>query len=43
MTTVEEIVKRIESFAPTYLAEDWDPIGLAFGSEKKEVKNDGST
>lgn len=38
MTTVEEIVKRIEAFAPTYLAEDWDPIGLAFGSEKKEVK-----
>lgn len=38
MITVEEIIKRIETFAPTYLAEDWDPIGLAFGSKKQPVK-----
>lgn len=39
MTTVGEIIQRIEQFAPKHLAEDWDPIGLAFGSENKEVKN----
>lgn len=38
MTTVDEIIKRIEEFAPSYLAEDWDPIGLAFGSKNQEVK-----
>ena len=38
MTTVEEIIQRIEKFAPTYLAESWDPIGLAFGSKKQTVK-----
>lgn len=38
MTTVEEIIKRIEKFAPTHLAESWDPIGLAFGSKKQTVK-----
>ena len=29
MTTVKEIVSRIEKFAPKTLAEDWDPVGLA--------------
>lgn len=38
MTTVTEIIKRIEQFAPPYLAEDWDPIGLAIGSRNQEVK-----
>lgn len=38
VTTVRDIVKRIEEFAPKYLAEDWDPIGLSFGSLHKEVK-----
>lgn len=37
MTTVKDIIKRIEEFAPTYLAEDWDPIGLAIGSYDQEV------
>ncbi len=37
MTTVETIIQRIEQFAPTHLAEDWDPIGLAFGSRGQEV------
>lgn len=34
---VKDIVKRIEQFAPPYLAEDWDPIGLSFGSQDKVV------
>lgn len=38
MTTVGEIVNRIEQFAPKYLAEEWDPIGLAFGSMDKKIK-----
>lgn len=38
MITVGQITKQIESFAPKYLAEDWDPIGLSFGSKDKEVK-----
>lgn len=38
MTTVKEIIERIEKFAPPYLAEDWDPIGLAIGSNQQEVK-----
>lgn len=38
MTIVGDIVKRFELFAPEYLAEEWDPIGLAFGSIDKEVK-----
>lgn len=39
MTTVGEIIARIEAFAPPYLAEKWDPIGLAFGSKDNIVKN----
>lgn len=38
MTTVGEIIARIEEFAPPYLAESWDPIGLAFGSYQQKVK-----
>lgn len=38
MTTVKEVIQRIEQFAPTYLAEDWDPIGLSFGSKEKEIR-----
>lgn len=37
MTTVKEIVDYIETFAPPSLAEDWDPIGLAFGSYNQKV------
>lgn len=37
MTTVREITERIERFAPKHLAEDWDPIGLSFGSYDKKV------
>lgn len=37
MTTVKSITNRIEKFAPKHLAESWDPIGLAFGSEEREV------
>lgn len=38
MTTVGNIIHKIEQFAPKHLAEDWDPIGLAFGSNDKKVK-----
>lgn len=38
MTTIRDITNRIETFAPKKLAEDWDPIGLAFGSYDKKVK-----
>lgn len=38
MTTVQKITSKIEEFAPTYLAEDWDPIGLSIGSMDKKVK-----
>lgn len=34
---VEDIIQRIEQFAPSYLAEDWDPIGLSFGTSDKVV------
>lgn len=38
MTTVGDIIQRIEDYAPKHLAEDWDPIGLAFGSEGQKVE-----
>lgn len=38
MTTVQDIIQRIEQFAPKYLAEEWDPIGLSFGSKEKKVR-----
>lgn len=37
MTTVKDIINKIEEFSPKHLAEDWDPIGLAFGSSDKPV------
>lgn len=37
MTTVKSIIERIEKFSPKHLAESWDPIGLSFGSEGREV------
>ena len=38
MTTVGEIIQRLEQFAPPHLAESWDPIGLAFGSKEQKVE-----
>lgn len=38
MTKVVEIIDKIEDFAPKYLAEDWDPIGLSIGSKDQVVK-----
>lgn len=37
MTTVAEIINKIEGFAPTYLAENWDPIGLSIGNYNQKV------
>lgn len=36
--TVEDIMEVIDQLAPPELAEDWDPIGLSFGSRKQPVK-----
>lgn len=38
MTTVAEIIQKIEAFAPPHLAEDWDPIGLSIGNRQQKVK-----
>ena len=38
MTTIRDVTNRIEKFEPKHLAEDWDPIGLSFGSYDKEIK-----
>lgn len=37
MTTVNDIIVELENFAPKSLAEDWDSIGLMFGSKDKVV------
>lgn len=38
MTTVQDIIAKIEEYAPTHLAESWDPIGLSIGSRQQKVK-----
>lgn len=38
MTKVGQITKKIEEFAPTHLAEDWDPIGLSIGTREQPVR-----
>lgn len=38
MTTVQDIIRRIEEYAPMHLAEGWDPIGLSIGSRQQKVK-----
>ena len=37
MTKTGDIIQQIEQFSPSYLAEDWDPIGLAFGANDQKV------
>ena len=38
MTMVIDIAKQIEEFAPEFLKEDYDNVGLMVGDEQKEVK-----
>lgn len=38
MITVNDIKEAVENYAPQYLAEDFDNVGLLVGSGKKEVK-----
>jgi dinuclear metal center YbgI/SA1388 family protein len=38
MTKVIDIAKEIEEFAPKFLMEDYDNVGLMVGDENKEVK-----
>lgn len=35
---VQDIIHEMERFAPPHLAENWDPIGLSFGSKETTVK-----
>ena len=37
MTTVSDIVARLESFAPSSLAEDWDNVGLLWGDQAASI------
>ena len=37
MTTVKDVLQAIEGFAPTYMKEDWDQVGLNCGRADKEV------
>ena len=34
---LKEIIKELERFAPTYLAESWDNVGLMVGDKEQEV------
>lgn len=36
--TVKDIIELMDQLAPPKLAEDWDPIGLSFGSRSQAVK-----
>lgn len=38
MTILSQIIEKMEKFAPTSIAEDWDPIGLSFGTKNKKIK-----
>ena len=38
MTTVADILAFIETFAPTYMKEPWDNVGLNCGRMSKEVR-----
>ena len=38
MTRVIDIAKEIEGFAPKFLKEDYDNVGLMVGDESKEIK-----
>ncbi len=37
MTTVADILKYIETLAPTYMKMDWDNVGLLCGSRETPV------
>ena len=38
MTTVNDILKAVEQFAPPYMKESWDNVGLLCGDPDQEVK-----
>jgi len=38
MTTVNDVLKFIETVAPPYMAESWDNVGLLCGRKAKEVR-----
>lgn len=39
MVTVKDVLEYIEAFAPAYMKEDWDRVGLNCGHLNKEVKS----
>jgi dinuclear metal center YbgI/SA1388 family protein len=36
---IDALAQFLEQFAPTYLAEDWDNVGLLIGDREREVRN----
>ena len=38
MTTVKQVMKLMESWAPSSLAEEWDNVGLLIGDKKQSVR-----
>ena len=38
MTTVKDVLQAVESFAPAYMKESWDNVGLLCGDPAQEVK-----
>ena len=37
MTTVKDILQFVERFAPAYMKESWDNVGLLCGDPAQEV------
>ena len=35
---LKEIIKQMEIFAPSHLAEEWDNVGLTIGDKNKQIK-----
>ena len=38
MTSVQDILNLIQTFAPLEMAEEWDNVGLLVGRRDKEVR-----
>ena len=38
MTTIDQVSRFLDSFAPTRIAEEWDNVGLLVGDPEQEVK-----
>ena len=38
MITVKEVLQTVEAFAPAYMKESWDNVGLLCGDPSQEVR-----